>query len=117
MHLHKYVEVNNMIEKIEMIDGPERDLRDRIKEILTNNIVTIVFTILCIIGFQASGLTFSFYLNDIITRIARNAFLVLALIIPVLAGMGLNFAIVLGAMAGQAAIIAVAHWEITGWQG
>lgn len=106
-----------MVEKIEGIDVPERNLKDKIKGILTNNIVTIVFAILCIIGFQASGLTFSFYLNDIITRIARNAFLVLALIIPVLAGMGLNFAIVLGAMAGQAAIIAVAHWGITGWQG
>jgi len=106
-----------MIDKIDVIEKPKRDLKDKLRDLLTDNIVTVIFAILCIIGFQASGLTFSFYLNDIITRIARNAFLILALIIPVLAGMGLNFAIVLGAMAGQASIIAVAHWGITGWQG
>lgn len=106
-----------MTDKVDSIENPKIDFRNKIKHILTDNIVTIVFVILCAIGFKASGLTFSFYLNDIITRIARNSFLVLSLIIPVLAGMGLNFGIVLGAMAGQAAIIAVAHWGITGWQG
>lgn len=106
-----------MAEKTKAMERPKVDLKERIKDLLTNNIVTVVFVILCFIGFQASGLTFSFYLNDIITRIARNAFLVLALIIPVLAGMGLNFAVVLGAMAGQTAIIAVTHWGILGWKG
>ncbi|KAB3531662.1 ABC transporter permease [Alkaliphilus pronyensis] len=76
-----------------------------------------MFVIICYIGFYYSELSFAFFVNDLITRIARNAFLVLALIIPVLAGMGLNFAIVLGAMAGQVAIIMVTHWGIVGWQG
>ncbi|KAB3530465.1 ABC transporter permease [Alkaliphilus serpentinus] len=76
-----------------------------------------MFVIICYIGFYFSNLTFAFFINDLITRIARNSFLVLALIIPVLAGMGLNFAIVLGAMAGQVAIIMVTHWGIVGWQG
>jgi simple sugar transport system permease protein len=45
---------------------------------------------------------------------ARNSFLVLSLIIPVVAGMGLNFGIVLGALAGQIALILSTHW---GWAG
>ncbi|MBM4429537.1 MAG: ABC transporter permease [Chloroflexi bacterium] len=57
------------------------------------------------------------YLTDIIARISRNAFLVLSLIIPVVAGMGLNFSIVLGAMAAQALIIFVTHWGVTGFAG
>jgi len=90
---------------------------DQLKRILLNNMVTILFVILCVAGLRLSGLSMAFYLNDIVSRIARNLFLVLALIIPVLAGMGLNFAIVLGAMAGQAAIIFVTHWGIPGMNG
>lgn len=88
-----------------------------VKKFLTSHMVTILFVVLCAIGLQLSGLSVAFYVNDIVNRIARNAFLILALIIPVTAGMGLNFAIVLGAMAGQAAIIAVTHWGIAGING
>ena len=35
-----------------------------------------------------------------------------SLIIPVVTGLGLNFGIVLGAMAAQIALVAVTHWEI-----
>ncbi len=87
---------------------------EKIKKFLVNNMVTILFVILCGIGLRLSGLSMAFYLNDIVNRIARNSFLILALIIPVMAGMGLNFAIVLGAMAGQAAIIFVTHWGFGG---
>ncbi|MGE5543081.1 MAG: ABC transporter permease subunit, partial [Bacillota bacterium] len=45
---------------------------------------------------------------------ARNWFLVLSLIVPVTAGMGLNFAIVLGGMAGQIGLILVTHWKTPG---
>jgi simple sugar transport system permease protein len=45
-------------------------------------------------------------------RVGRNSVLVLALIIPIMAGLGLNFGIVLGAMAGQIAAILVVHWGI-----
>ncbi len=95
----------------------KRTPSEQFKAILLNNSVTILFVILCIIGLRLSGLSMAFYLNDIVSRFARNTFLVLALIIPVLAGMGLNFAIVLGAMAGQAAIIFVTHWEVIGMSG
>ncbi len=83
-------------------------------KIIQKNIVPIVFIILCTIGFQYSGLSWMFFANDLMTRLARNSFLVISLIIPVLAGMGLNFGIVLGAMAGQfAAFITVVH-NLTG---
>ncbi len=88
-----------------------------IKAFLFDNIVTIMFVILCLIGVKYSGQPMIFIVNELIARISRNSFLVLSLIIPVLAGMGLNFGIVIGAMAGQIAIIAVTHWNIGGIQG
>lgn len=88
-----------------------------IKAWLFNNMVTILFVVLCIIGIKLSQQPISFILGELVTRISRNLFLVLSLIIPVLAGMGLNFGIVIGAMAGQIAIIAVTHWGITGLPG
>jgi simple sugar transport system permease protein len=84
------------------------------KRFLTNNLVTIVFLVIGLAGLAVSGLSLPFFFDDIVNRLARNSFMALALIIPVLAGLGLNFAVVLGAMAGQAAIIAVTHWGVGG---
>ena len=88
-----------------------------IKDFFLNNIVTIIFVVICLIGVQFSELPLFFIANELLVRITRNSFLVLALIIPVLAGMGLNFSIVIGAMAAQIAIIAVTHWGIAGVPG
>ena len=87
------------------------------KEYIFNNMVTILFVILCLVGLSLSGQPISLVLNELVIRIARNSFLVLALIIPVIAGMGLNFGIVIGAMAAQIIIIAVTHWGIVGVPG
>ena len=89
--------------ELDNLDKKKLDFVRVFKNLLLSNIVTIIFVILCLIGLKISGLSGAFYLNDLIARIARNSFLILALIIPVTAGMGMNFAIVLGAMAGQAA--------------
>lgn len=99
---------------IEELSLEQPSLKEKVRKFAVNNMVTLLFIILCGFGLRLSGLSMAFYFNDIINRIARNSFLVLALIIPVTAGMGLNFAIVLGAMAGQAAIIFVTHWGIGG---
>ncbi|SDK93545.1 ABC transporter permease [Natronincola ferrireducens] len=80
-------------------------------------IVPIVFIALCGVGYQLSGLRFTFVLNEVLTRLARNSFLVISLIIPVIAGMGLNFGIVLGAMAGQIALIFITDYSIQGLSG
>lgn len=87
------------------------------KEYIFNNMVTILFVILCLVGLSLSGQPISLVLNELVIRIARNSFLVLALIIPVIAGMGLNFGIVIGAMAAQIIIIAVTHWGVVGVPG
>jgi len=86
----------------------------QVRRFLTNNAVSILFVVIGVLGLRVSGLSLPFFLEDIVNRLARNSFMVLSLIIPVLAGLGLNFAIVLGAMAGQAAIIVVTHWKIPG---
>jgi simple sugar transport system permease protein len=85
--------------------------------LLKKNAVPILFAILCTLAAWVAKMDPLFLVNEIITRLARNSFLVLALLIPVSAGLGLNFAIVVGAMAGQAAIIAVTHFKIQGLWG
>ncbi|MBN4069379.1 MAG: ABC transporter permease [Alkaliphilus sp.] len=95
----------------------KKELMEKTKRFFVGNMVTIVFVALGILGFIYSGLSLPFFVNELFIRITRNSLLVLALIIPVLAGMGLNFAIVLGAMAGQVAIIVVTHWGIVGVKG
>jgi len=95
----------------------EKTLGQRIVRTILQNSVTILFLIVCIGGIYASKLPVFFIANELLTRVTRNTFLVLALIIPVMAGMGLNFSIVVGAMAGQMAIVAVTNWGIGGLPG
>lgn len=90
---------------------------ENIKQWLMENSVLLLFLGLGIIGFFLSGQTLSFVLEELVGRVARNSFLVLSLIIPIIAGMGLNFGIVMGAMAGQIALIMVTDWNIGGLGG
>ncbi|MBP3815299.1 MAG: ABC transporter permease [Firmicutes bacterium] len=76
--------------------------------------VPIMFILICIVSIPISGLSPGYLLNEIITRMGRNAFLILALLIPIMAGMGLNFGMTLGAMAAQIALILVSDWQIVG---
>lgn len=91
--------------------------KNRIIDILTHNSVPILFAILCIGGVFVSGLSWKSVFEEILVRIGRNLFLVLALLIPVIAGMGLNFALVIGAMAGQIGIIIVKMLDVSGFGG
>jgi len=84
----------------------------KIRAFLLNNIVTIVFLCIIALGIAVSNnLSFSFFVNEIIARFFRNGFLVLSLIIPVMAGLGLNFGIVVGALAGILATLTVRYFE------
>lgn len=94
--------------------APHRSHLDRI---LGEMSVPIFFALLCLFGIIAADLNPRFLVNEIITRLARNSFLVLSLIIPVIAGLGLNFGIVIGAMSGQAALIIITHLGIGGLPG
>ena len=60
------------------------------KEVLRQNIVVIIFVVLTTAGFFLSGLPLPFFLSELVSRLTRNSFLVLSLIIPILAGIGLS---------------------------
>ena len=95
------------------------DLRKKINlaEVLRANAVTIMFVILCIVGLAFSGQTVSYVMYELFSRLSRNAFIVLALILPIIAGMGINFAITIGAMAAQISALWVIEWGISGLPG
>lgn len=76
-----------------------------LREILQKNAVTVMFVLLCLIGLVCSGQTVSYVMYELFGRLSRNSFIVLALIIPIIAGMGINFAITIGAMAAQIAAL------------
>lgn len=81
---------------------------------LYSNKVVLMFLILCIFGIVTTGKPINYTVSEVFTRFGRNTFLVLALIIPVLAGLGLNFGIVVGAMAAQIGIFFVVYWGFSG---
>ncbi|MGL4208117.1 MAG: ABC transporter permease subunit [Candidatus Adiutrix sp.] len=82
-----------------------------------NSLIPALFLILSAGAIYLSGYSANYVIQEIFTRLGRNLFLVLALIIPVMAGMGLNFGMVLGAMAGQIALIFVVDWMVVGLPG
>lgn len=79
--------------------------------------VPLMFIVICAFCIPMSGLSPSYLINEIVTRMGRNAFLILSLLIPIMAGMGLNFGMTLGAMAGQISLILVSDWQIVGIPG
>ena len=95
------------------------DLRKKIDfgTLLRNNAVTIMFVVLCIVCLYFSGLTVPYVMYELFGRLSRNAFIVLALILPIVAGMGINFAVTIGAMAAQIAALWVIEWGISGLNG
>lgn len=92
-------------------------MENKCKKFFVNNIVPIVIMIMIIMAIPISGLSNEYLIQEMISRLSRNSFLVLSLIIPVVAGMGLNFGIVLGAMAGQIGLIFITDWRIAGMEG
>ena len=84
---------------------------------MRDNAVTIMFVALCVLSMATSGQSIPFIFYELFGRLSRNAFIVLALIIPIVAGMGINFAITIGAMAAQIAALWVLEWGIAGLPG
>lgn len=89
----------------------------RLRTFLSNNSVPIMFILICAYCIPSSGFSLSYLLNEVMTRLGRNAFLILSLLIPIMAGMGLNFGMTLGAMAGQIGLIFAADWQVWGVPG
>ena len=87
------------------------------KNLLIAYAVPIMFIGLSIFTIPLSGFSPEYLVQEMVIRLARNSFLVLALLIPIIAGMGLNFGMVLGAMAGQIGLIFITDWNIVGIPG
>ena len=87
---------------------------NNLKKALFDNKVIILFVVLCLGCILIADTSLSYIASEVFSRFARNACLVLALIIPCLAGLGMNFGIVVGAIAAQISIIMVVHWQIDG---
>ncbi|MCI8303455.1 MAG: ABC transporter permease [Lawsonibacter sp.] len=94
-----------------------KSVSEQAVNLLRNNIVPLMFIIICSICIPLSGFTPGYLINEIVTRMGRNIFLILSLLIPIMAGMGLNFGMTLGAMAGMLALIFVTDWQIWGIPG
>ena len=92
-------------------------MKKSLGSLIRDNYVPIMFIIICAICIPISGFSPSYLINEILTRLGRNAFLILSLLIPIMAGMGLNFGMTLGAMAAEIALIFVADWQIWGIPG
>ena len=105
MLLPEAKEVNNMRDK------------NKIQRMLTGSIVPLMFLIISMVGIPLSRFSGVSLADQIVTRLVRNTFIVLSLLLPIMAGMGINFGLGLGAMAGQIALIFITDWGITGWQG
>ena len=79
--------------------------------------VTYLFIALSVSFIIISGLDINYVASQLLLRLNRNAFIVLALIIPIIAGMGINFAITIGAMAAQIGLLLTISWGISGVAG
>ena len=95
------------------------DLRKKtdIGAVVRTNAVTIMFVVLCILCTAISGQSVAYVIYELFGRLSRNAFIVLALIIPIVAGMGINFAITIGAMTAQVSVLWVIEWGVSGLPG
>ncbi|MBQ7155868.1 MAG: ABC transporter permease [Synergistaceae bacterium] len=86
-------------------------------DIIAGNAVPAVFILISAFAIPLSGYSATYLVQELLTRIGRNSFLILSLLIPIMAGMGLNFGMVLGAMAGQIGLLFIYDWGVVGLPG
>lgn len=88
--------------------------KDTVSNFLGKNVVPIIVGAFIVLTIPISGLSGTYILQQILMRVSRDLFLILSLLFPIMAGMGLNFGMALGAMSGQIAIILVLNWGVPG---
>lgn len=88
-----------------------------IRDFLLINKITLTFAVIVVSGLFMTNATPLFVMNELVQSFTRNSFLVLALLIPVIAGMGFNFSIVIGAMAGHIGVIVAVNYGLSGFLG
>lgn len=69
--------------------------------------VPIFFLLLSILGIIAAKVSINFILGELYARFIRNGIFLFALILPIMAGMGINFSITIGAIAAQISMLLV----------
>lgn len=69
--------------------------------------VPLIFLVMSIIGMVAANVSSSFILGELYSRFVRNSMFLLALLLPIMVGMGINFSITIGALSAQMALIIV----------
>lgn len=84
------------------------------KNFLLRNNVTLFFAFFVVLGIFISKETPYNMMNELVHSFTGYSLLVLSLLIPVIAGMGFNFSIVIGAIAGQFGVIMAVNWELSG---
>ena len=95
----------------------KRSFGQALTDNLKKYVVTYLFIAISVFFIVVSGLDMNYVSSQLLLRLNRNAFIVLALIIPIIAGMGINFAITIGAMAAQIGLLLTINWKITGFAG
>ncbi len=95
----------------------QNNLVDKAKKFVFDNKVILLFVLLSVVCTLYSGANISYVAGEVFSRFGRNTCLVLGLIIPCMAGLGMNFGIVVGAIAAQISIFWVVHWGFTGGGG
>lgn len=76
------------------------------------NWVPFIFAVVSGTAFYFSGMSSTFVVNEVITRFIRDGVMVLALIIPINAGMGVNFSIIVGALCAQVGLIMAVDYQL-----
>lgn len=65
----------------------------------------LFFLLFGLLSFSLSGVSSQYISRELLIRFIRNAVMVMALIIPLRSGMGINFSVVVGAMCSQGVMI------------
>lgn len=87
------------------------------RRILTEFSVPLLFLGIALAELSIAGLSGQYVGGEILTRVARDSLFALALVIPIVAGMGLNFSVVVGALAGQVGLLVANDLGIPGLAG
>ncbi|MDR0468679.1 MAG: ABC transporter permease, partial [Peptococcaceae bacterium] len=93
----------------------QKKLNDtRAFRLISSAAVPLLFLVISGVAIPLAQFSGVYLVSEIITRLSRDSFLVLSLLLPVMAGMGINFGMILGAMAGQIGLVFVTDWGMAG---
>lgn len=79
--------------------------------------VPLLFLGIAIAEYSIAGLSWQYVGGEVLTRVARDSFFALALVIPIVAGLGLNFSVVVGALGGQIGLVVANDLGVPGLRG